>query len=190
MNKEFVERLKKHFPDKKLVFGDGEKSTKILLIGEAPGEQEAKQGKPFVGKAGKNLDEFISILKLQRKDLYITNVVKFRPTKLSVKTGKPINRPPKKDEISSFKPYLIEEIETIKPKVIVTLGNTPLKALLGDKVNIGQCHGEIQTLDLNGIEFDLMPLYHPAAIIYNQSLKEIYANDLERLRTFLEENLI
>lgn len=190
MNITFIERLKREFPDKKLVFGDGKKSTKILLIGEAPGEQEAKQGKPFVGKAGKNLDEFINTLDLKREDLYITNVVKYRPTKQSPKTGKPINRPPKKDEISKFKPFLIEEIKDINPKIVVTLGNTPLKTLLGNSMNIGDCHGINQILNLETDKFDLFPLYHPAAIIYNRSLKEVYEQDLKSLKKFLEDNAI
>ena len=170
------------YSDKRIVFGDGNINTKILLIGEAPGGDEEKQGRPFVGKAGKNLDEFIEIVGLERSDLYITNVVKIRPINLSPKTGKPVNRTPNTEEISFFLPYLKEEIKVVSPELIVTLGNVPLKAVTGDKkITIGDVHGNI--LEIDG--FKLCPLYHPASIIYNRSLKDTYLEDLEKIKNYL-----
>ena len=97
-------------PEKKVyVFGDGNAQAKIVMIGEAPGEQETLLGKPFVGKAGKNLDGFLQVLELNREDIYISNVVKIRPTKVSDK-GRVSNRPPNKEELALFTPYLMEEI--------------------------------------------------------------------------------
>ncbi|WDU82851.1 uracil-DNA glycosylase [Caloramator sp. Dgby_cultured_2] len=130
-----------------MVFGEGAKNAKIMLIGEAPGRFEEEIGRPFVGQAGKNLDEFLNILGLNRDDLYITNVVKFRPTKKDAKTQRLSNRAPNKKEIELSKEFLIKEIEFIKPKIIVTLGNVPLKALLYDKASIGEYHGKLVNLD-------------------------------------------
>lgn len=170
------------FGDRKIVFGDGSIGSKIMLIGEAPGGEEEKQGKPFVGKAGQNLNEFLDILGLQRDNLYISNVVKLRPFKLSVKTNKPVNRPPNKEELDFFVPYLHREIEIVKPELVVTLGNFALKYVtLNKKIIIGECHGSL--LDINGIK--LFPLYHPASIIYNRSLKDTYICDLYKLKELL-----
>ena len=170
------------YQEKRLVFGDGSLRPQIMLIGEAPGGEEEKQGRPFVGKAGKNLTEFLTAIALQRKDLYISNVVKFRPTKESPKTGKPINRPPSKEEIAFFLPFLQEEIRLVNPKWIVTLGNVPLKAVTGENISIGDCHGTPRPLAENR---RLFPLYHPAAVIYNRSLKETYHADLQKLKAHI-----
>ena len=105
------------FSDKELVIGNGSLNSRVLLIGEAPGAKEVEQKKPFVGQAGKHLQEFIDILKLDRDDLYITNTVKFRPTKESKKTGGKVNRAPNKSEINQFKEFLYEEIEIIYNKL-------------------------------------------------------------------------
>lgn len=171
-----------HVKERKIVTGGGSVGAKLILIGEAPGGEEEKTGKPFVGKAGKNLDEFLQTLGLQREDIYITNLVKVRPTKHSEKTGKPVNRPPDKFEIEFFRPFLLQEINLIAPDLVVTLGNFPLKALLDDKnATVGKLHGKI----LNKGAYDIFPLYHPASIIYNQSLKDIYQNDLMQLKAVL-----
>lgn len=161
---------------KKLVFGDGNEHARIVLVGEAPGEQEALQGRPFVGKAGKNLDEFLELSGLDRRALYITNTVKIRPTKIS-RAGRVVNRPPKKEEIGLFVPWLIREVKKIKPEIIVTLGNVSLKALLGEENTIGQCHGRW----LEWEDMRVYPLYHPASVIYNPSLKGVYRDDVIRL---------
>lgn len=171
------------YAGKILVFGEGKLSPKVAMIGEAPGGDEEKQGHPFVGKAGKNLSEFLEIVGLTREEIFISNVVKLRPTKLSPKTGKPVNRAPSKEEIAFFLPYLKRELTIAAPKIIVTLGNVPLKALMDDEsASIGSCHGEIQTTpDAK----TLFPLYHPASMIYNPSIKQVYLEDLEILKNLL-----
>lgn len=160
--------------NKVLVFGEGRRGAPVMLIGEAPGEQESLQGRPFVGKAGKNLDAFLQSVGIARNDLYVTNTVKFRPTKLSA-AGRIVNRPPSQEEIKLFKPWLLREIGLVDPGCIVTLGNVPLKALAGRDYAIGAVHG--QFLEAEGRK--LFPMYHPASVIYNPSLKPIYQQDIE-----------
>ena len=167
--------------DKVLVFGEGPRGARIMLIGEAPGEQEALQGRPFVGKAGKNLDGYIEATGLRRGEMYITNTVKFRPTKLSF-AGRTVNRTPTQEEISLFLPFLVREIGLVAPGVIVTLGNVPLRALTGGKHTIGEMHGQLTELDGRA----LFPMYHPASLIYNQSLKPIYAADMAKLAAIIK----
>ena len=167
--------------DKILVFGDGNTDhPPLMLIGEAPGEQETLKRRPFVGKAGKNLDEFLQMSGLKREEIYITNTVKFRPTKRS-DAGRLVNRPPTKEEIALFLPWLKREIALVAPDCIATLGNVPLKALAGDRVVIGDVHG--QFLECEGRA--LYPLYHPASLIYNPSLRGVYAEDVKRLGDWL-----
>ena len=173
----------------RLVFGEGcEEHPPLMLIGEAPGEQEAIQLRPFVGKAGKNLNHFLQILGLKREEIYISNVVKIRPSKISP-AGRMVNRPPSKAEKALFTPWLMKEIALVKPKVLVTLGNIALQAFVDD--TIGNRHGrwsciKITLDDGREMAFPLFALYHPASIIYNQSLKEVYAQDLETLKATLE----
>ena len=173
---EFNAKLQSAFSnDYRLVFGFGENAP-LMLIGEAPGAEEERLGKPFVGKAGKNLDEFLSISGMERNDVYITNAVKFRPSAVS-KAGRTVNRTPNKPEIELFRPYLLEEIEIINPKCIVTLGNVPLRAVLGLNASIGDMHARLTPV---GKRF-LFPMYHPASIIYNRALKQVYINDAKEL---------
>ncbi|MBR1607788.1 MAG: uracil-DNA glycosylase [Clostridia bacterium] len=168
--------------DKILVFGDGNSDRPpIMLIGEAPGEQETLKRRPFVGKAGKNLDEFLALMGMEREALYVSNVVKIRPTSIG-KTGRVRNRAPSKEEIALFLPFLMKEIDLVKPQCIVTLGNVPLKALLGPKATVGELHGRWHTA-VNGLP--LFALYHPAAIIYRRELKEVYAQDVLALKASL-----
>ncbi len=170
------------YSDRVIVFGEGANNAKIFMIGEAPGGDEEKQGHPFVGKAGKNLSEFLEIVGLKREEIYISNVVKIRPFNISPKTGNPVNRTPNKSEIDFFTPYLMKEIDEIKPDIIVTLGNTPLRAVLEDsKANIGDYHGKITEYN----DKKIFALYHPAAIIYNRSLKDTYYDDLNELKKIL-----
>ncbi len=171
---------------KTLVLGEGQACQPcVMLIGEAPGEQEDRQGRPFVGKAGRNLDEFLHVLALNREDIYITNTVKIRPTKTSEK-GRLSNRTPNEDELKRFVPYLLAEIALVQPKYVVTLGNTALHAILGRKTNIGECHGQRLTCRAGDAEIQLFPLYHPASVIYNQKLKDVYQADLAALKRVLE----
>ena len=175
--------LQSDYAEKKIVFGEGKQNAKICMIGEAPGGDEEKQGRPFVGKAGKNLSSFLETIGLKREEIYITNVVKFRPTNVSPKTGNFVNRPPKKPEVDFFLPYLKRELEIIQPDMIVTLGNVPLKAVTSDdSASIGDMHG-VMTTTKDG--YRLFPLYHPAAIIYNRGLSEVYQNDLQVLKQYV-----
>lgn len=176
--------------EKVLVFGEGRsEQPEVMLIGEAPGEQETLQGRPFVGKAGKNLDGFLQAVALERGDIYISNVVKVRPVKVSAK-GTVSNRAPSREELALFTPYLYEEIQLVRPGLIVTLGNTALRALMGQDAVIGSCHGQVQRAQVTSGErteaFDVFPLYHPASIIYNRALKEVYDEDLRRLKAVLD----
>lgn len=168
-----------------IVFGEGAENPALMMIGEAPGGDEEKQGRPFVGKAGKNLSAFLEVVGLKREEIYISNVVKLRPTKESPKTGKAVNRPPSAEEIAFFLPYLLEEIKVISPKVVVTLGNVPLKAVTGEKkAVIGDYHGKPTPL-ADGRT--LFALYHPAAVIYNRALQATYDEDLLALKAFLQK---
>jgi DNA polymerase len=178
MKHKYVEK----YSDKKLVFGDGNVNSLIMLVGEAPGGEEEKLGRPFVGRAGKNLDEFLLTVGIDRKKLYITNVVKYRPISISEKTGKVINRTPSWEEMMDFMPLLKKEIETINPKLIVSLGNVPLRALMNSKsITIGNYHGK--EINING--YKLYPLYHPASVIYNRGLKEIYIEDVKGIKKYI-----
>lgn len=161
-----------------LVFGEGPQQPVLMLIGEAPGEQETLQGRPFVGKAGKNLDHFLELAGLVREEIYISNAVKIRPTKVS-KTGRISNRPPTKEEIALFRPWLMREIAEVRPKMIAALGNVPLGAVTGSKQTIGQVHGTIIAAGETGLP--LFALYHPASLIYNRSLEDVYERDVRML---------
>ena len=165
---------------KVLEHGEGSIGARLMLIGEAPGEQETLQRRPFVGKAGKNLDEFLELAGLDRSQLYVSNTVKFRPTKISA-AGRVVNRPPTREEIGIFLPWLKKEIETVGPEIVVTLGNVPLKALAGVKTVIGDVHGSF--IEAEGTR--IYPMYHPASMIYNPSLRTVYADDIRRLSRYL-----
>ena len=181
-NKKMDREAREIFGERNLVFGDGKINAEIMLIGEAPGAEEEKTGKPFVGKAGKNLSEFLEIVGLKREDLYISNVVKIRPFKISEKTQRSINRPPNRSELDFFVPKLQEEIKIVKPKLIVTLGNFALKNVLLDKnIKIGDCHGSL----IEKGDMKIFPLYHPASIIYDISKKDVYLEDLRKLKEVL-----
>ena len=163
--------------DKKiLVHGEGNIGARVMLIGEAPGEQETLQRRPFVGKAGKNLDEFLQLAGIDRSRLYVSNTVKFRPTKISP-AGRTVNRPPTQEEIKLFLPWLKKEIALVSPRCVVTLGNVPLKALMDRKATVGDLHGRF--IEADG--YTLYPMYHPASLIYNPSLREAYEADVVRL---------
>ena len=168
---------------KVLVHGEGEAGARVMLIGEAPGQQETLARRPFVGKAGKNLDEFLEMAEIDRSQLYVSNTVKFRPTRVSA-AGRIVNRPPTREEINLFLPWLRREIELVRPQAVVTLGNVPLRALTASRATIGERHGQFMQAD--GLE--IYPMYHPASIIYNPSLREVYTADVQRLGQWLREN--
>lgn len=182
-------QYEKTFGEKEYVFGGGNVEAALLLIGEAPGKDEVRLKKPFVGVAGKNLNEFLEVLQIQREDIYITNAIKYRLSKLNPETGRIVNRPALSEEISSSSPYLQQEIKILQPQYIITLGNVPLKAVTGDpSSSIGQAHGQIRPLDLGFMQCLLYPLYHPASVIYNASLKSIYMEDIRKLGDILHKS--
>ncbi len=165
-----------------LVPGEGNPGAVLMLVGEAPGAQEEKAGRPFVGAAGKNLDAFFAGVGLRREALYITNAVKFRPTQPG-KAGRVKNRTPSPREVAAFRPWLLAEIEAVRPRVIATLGNTALRAVTGGAYTIGDVHGEPLARDGSAAVF---PLYHPASVIYRRELRAVYEADLQALRGYLE----
>lgn len=163
----------------KPVFGEGKPGASIVLIGEAPGAEETKFGHPFVGKAGKQLDALFCRFGVMREDAFITNVVKYRPVVRSEKSAR--NRTPQPAEVKASLPLLKTEILHLSPKLILTLGNTPLKAvfaLAGQKPPvIGSAHGKTHEIMIDGESFTLIPLYHPASGIYNRALVEVMEQD-------------
>jgi DNA polymerase len=181
---------KEVFKGKEIVVGSGNTSTRLLLIGEAPGKDEVRLGKPFVGAAGKNLSEFLNIVGINREDIYITNAIKYRLSRLNQKTGRYVNRPAARQEIEANRTFLIDEISIIKPRYIATLGSVPLKSLL---CNYGLCmgdyHGKLLEICISSTIFKLYPLYHPASIIYNQSLKDVYIEDIKKLSRIMRDNI-
>jgi DNA polymerase len=189
MNQLYRERLDKHFGGEvPLVFGDGNTDSRIVLVGEAPGRTEVEQGKPFVGQAGKNLEEFINILGIAREDIYITNVVKFRPVRYNPDTGLESNRAPNKEEIEVSMDFIEQELSIVNPKLVASLGNIALKCILkDDRATIGIMHGSSVNVKFAGSEFVLFPLYHPASIIYNRALKDVYLQDLHKLRNYMKK---
>ena len=164
------------------VLGEGDSHARIMFIGEAPGENEAKAGRPFVGAAGRVLNELLELIGLQREDVYITNIVKDRPPK---------NRDPKPDEIALYKPFLIKQIEIIQPRVIATLGRFSMDFVLeqfkmpeaGQKISA--LHGQVLKTRTAYGEVAVVPLFHPAVAFYNQNQKETLKEDFMVLKQFL-----
>ena len=168
----YAERVKnKYFP----VIGEGSHSADIMFVGEAPGENEAKTGRPFCGRAGKVLDSLLESVGIDRKDVYVTNIVKDRP---------PANRDPFPDEIAIYAPFLDRQIEIIKPKIIATLGRFSMQYVMNryglewELDSISKLHGKVFTTD----KFKVVPLYHPAAAIYNQHLLGTLKEDFQILK--------
>jgi DNA polymerase len=187
MKEAAIKRLRTQIENSKfgnIVHGEGNARANLVLVGEAPGSKEVELGRPFVGQAGKNLDEFLGIIELERSEIYITNVVKTRPFKINAKTGRKNNRPPNKEELKFFKGHLHEELKLIEPRIVVTLGNTALRAVTGDeKLVISNVHG--RPFESDNLNFEVFPLYHPAAVIYNRSLRPIYIEDLDVLKAYI-----
>lgn len=158
------------------VIGEGSHSPQVMFIGEAPGENEAKTGRPFCGRAGKVLDKLLESVGIARADVYITNIVKDRP---------PANRDPLPDEIAAYAPFLDKQIEVIKPKVIATLGRFSMQYVMNryglewEIAPISVLHGKV----FQGSTFTFVPLYHPAAAIYNQELLKTLEADFQVLKT-------
>ncbi len=171
-----------------LVFGKGNPNAKIMFIGEASGEKEDLEGKPFVGRAGKELDKLLHSIGLTLEECYVANILKYRPPK---------NRDPKPTEIKAHTPYLIEQIKIIKPKIIATLGNYSTKFVLAgfkpegmEKIQgVGKLHGTQHKIKLETEEFIIVPIYHPAAMLYRPQLREETEKDFKVMRKIIDENL-
>ncbi|ERI05324.1 uracil-DNA glycosylase [Aneurinibacillus aneurinilyticus] len=187
--------------------GEGISNAEVMLIGESPGAEEMKNARPFVGKAGENLNDFLKSVGLNRNNMYVANTTRCRPYKVTEKILKngtkritKSNKPPSQHAIRSCATWLDMEIDLVNPKLIVTLGSTPLKRLLPEH-SISKVHGTLLTVPIQraGIkeesreftlseqEFHLFPLYHPAAIIYRRELQEVFEEDLKKLRQAVEK---
>lgn len=155
-----------------LVMGEGSPDADVLFIGEAPGAKEDQLGRPFVGAAGKFLDEMLASIELKREDVYITNIVKYRP---------PGNRDPLPEEIKAFMPFLKQQVEVIQPKLIVFLGRHSMNVFLPE-LRISQAHG--RALRKNGQVY--LPLYHPAAALYNGGMRATLLEDFAKIPAILD----
>ncbi len=172
---------------KNLVFGKGNPDAEIIFVGEAAGRQEDEQGFPFVGAAGKNLDKLLKNVGLSLDEVYITNILKYRP---------PENRNPNPEEIRKHTPYLLKQISIIKPKVVCSLGNYATKFFLSEgdvdlmdkQPGITSVHGKIKVVKIQNVEFKLIPLFHPAAIIYNRNLTPLWEADMEIVKKEIRGN--
>jgi len=171
-----------------LVFSDGSANSKVVFIGEAPGKEEDIQGKPFVGAAGKFLNQMIESLGWKRQDIYITNIIKYRPAN---------NRDPLPEEVEAFMPYLFKQIAIVKPKLIVPLGRYAMSVFLPN-LRISVCHGQpkrvgiknwgLETRDEKSIRsLVVLPLYHPAAALYNGSLRKVLEADFAKIPRILSQ---
>lgn len=167
-----------------LVFGTGNPDSEIVFVGEAPGKNEDIKGEPFVGAAGKFLNEMLRMIDLKREDIYITNIVKYRP---------PNNRDPLPDEKKAFLPYLQSQLEVIQPKVVVTLGRHSMNCFLPD-MQISQVHGQPKRVRLSlkkdssdTLEVVILPLFHPAAALYNGAMRQTLIDDFALLPTIIKK---
>lgn len=161
-----------------VVPGDGSAEADILFIGEAPGKKEDEQGKPFIGAAGKFLSEMLASIGLAREDIYITNVVKYRP---------PNNRDPLPKEVADCWPWLEAQIQLIKPKLIVPLGRHAMERFLKGK-KISEVHGQLFEIDLPRIgKRNFYTLYHPAAALYNGSMRKVLLEDFSKIPQLLKK---
>lgn len=155
-----------------IVFGVGDPNARLMFIGEGPGRDEDLQGEPFVGRAGQLLTKMIEAMGLKRPDVYIANIVKCRP---------PDNRYPEPDEVETCLPFLIRQVEAIRPRVLITLGNLATQTILQTKTGITALHGTFR--DYLGIP--LMPTYHPAFLLRNPNMKRPCWEDLQKVMEFL-----
>ncbi|MCX7879607.1 MAG: uracil-DNA glycosylase [Ignavibacteria bacterium] len=156
------------------VFGDGNPKAEIVFVGEAPGEEEDIQGLPFVGKAGRLLTKLMKSVGFEREEVYICNILKCRPPK---------NRKPLPTEVELCKPYLLKQLELIKPKIIVALGATAVESLLNTKVKMAELRGKI----LNFYDIPLFVTYHPAALLRTPGLTQEFLDDLKSLKEIFEK---
>lgn len=160
---------------KNLVFGRGSGDADIFIIGEAPGADEDEQGLPFVGRSGKVLSEALKTAGLnEERDVYIANIVKYRP---------PNNRDPYVAEVKAHTPWLLKQIAIVSPEVLVPLGNTATKFFLGNTYDsLGSVRGKMHEAGIEQVSVPVFPTYHPAATLYNRSLRPVFVEDLEELK--------
>ena len=159
-----------------LVFADGSPDAKIVFIGEAPGKNEDLRGIPFIGAAGKFLSEMLGTISLKREDIYITNIVKYRP---------PNNRDPLPEEKAAFLPYLMRQLEVIQPTIVVTLGRHSMEAFMPG-LKISQVHGQPKRITFGKQKIVLLPLFHPAAALYNGGLRQTLLDDFSAIPAIIE----
>ncbi len=163
----------------KVVFGNGDSDADLMFVGEGPGAEEDRQGKPFVGRAGGLLTQLLGEIGFTRDDVFVTNVVRCRP---------PGNRDPQPDEIEACRPYLERSVELIEPRVIATLGNFATKLLSGNPTGITKVRGTPQVHELAGRTVFLLPLFHPAAALRTPALAETLRQDFATLPGLLERD--
>ncbi len=156
-----------------VVFGVGNPNASIMFVGEAPGFNEDQKGEPFVGAAGKLLDKLLESAGLSRSQVYIANVIKCRP---------PDNRDPEQDEVDTCKPFLLQQIELIKPKLVCTLGNWATQTILEKKIGITKVKGQAIKLE----RFVVFPLLHPAAALHQGNLLDTLKDDFKKLKAYLD----
>jgi uracil-DNA glycosylase family 4 len=159
-----------------VVFGAGNADADLMFVGEAPGANEDRQGRPFVGQAGKLLEQLLEEIGLQRADVFITNTLLCRP---------PGNRDPHPVEIDNCQQYLMRELELIEPKVVCTLGNFATKLLRGDNAAITRLHGQDEVRVIGRRAVRLYPLFHPAAALYTPRMLEVLRSDFQRIPELL-----
>ena len=170
-------KLRKKFPGKNLVFSDGNINAKVMIIGEAPGKTEDKLKKPFVGRAGKLLDELLNCIHLDRKKVYITNVVNYRPDK---------NRKPTPEEINEFKKLLFKHIEIISPKCILLLGATAAAAVLNHIGPLSEVRGKWKNIKIINSYFDILTTFHPAFLLRQPLEKKNALEDFFLLKKIIK----
>ena len=163
---------------KQIVFSDGSITSKIMIIGEGPGANEDKEGKPFVCRAGKILDKMLAAIKLNRKNVYISNVVNFRP---------PMNRRPTDEEIKKYLPFLNKHIELINPKILLLLGSTALNALIGNEVVISKARGKWTNKKFGESTIQIIASFHPAFLMRQPDQKKYAWEDLKMIRKKISE---
>lgn len=157
-----------------VVFGEGGVKLRVMMIGEAPGREEDARGRPFVGRAGRLLDELLRDIGVDRGSIYITNIVKCRP---------PGNRPPRKSEVEACREYLLGQLEAVKPRLVVLLGGVALRALLGEDHAVTSDRGN--PLTKGGLVF--LPTLHPASALYNPKNRRLLEEDMKKFRNLLDE---
>lgn len=166
----------------KPVIGQGNHDSKLMFVGEAPGENEAKTGVPFCGAAGRVLNELLTSINLKRSEVYVTNILKDRP---------PNNRDPSPQEIELYSPFLLRQIKIIQPKIIATLGRFSMEFIMREYgleeelTKISLLHGKSFTTSTDGLQLQVIPLYHPAVALYNASQRKTLEEDFQLLEAIL-----